>query len=225
MIAARFALVGWVAGCAGAALVCYMASQSVAAERGALARVDAQIASTDGDIDRLTTEITARSRAGQVERWNNVLALQAARPAQYVANEIQLASLAGGRPLPLDPAIVASHGAIDTVSYGPAPAPPAPTPPAEPAQVSPPHDQPLLRTATFVRPRPDRLAGEGVPVLIKASLEKPVPPKPALEKPAVEKVRAAKPKARPVAEAGLLPDDLGTLIAAERKPKTRKSAL
>jgi len=193
MIAARFRLVGWVAGCAGAALLCYMASQSVAAERSALAKVDGEIASTKIDIDRLETEITARSRAGQVERWNGVLALQAARPAQYASSGVQLASMAGGRKLPLDPAILASHGAITTVAYQPAPpaaATPAPAPVLAVATVTPAapkvvaaahvvaaprptiaaHVQPLLHQANFVRAAAGRLDGD----FLRASYERPV---------------------------------------------------
>lgn len=233
MIAARFRLVGWVAGCAGAALVCYMASQSVAAERGALARVDTEIADTDADIARISTEITARSRAGQVERWNGVLALQAARPAQYVSSEVQLASLAGGQRLPLDPAIVASHGAISTVGYQPTPAMPAPVarpmpvsaPPLhEAAAIAPPRDQPLLRVATFVRPRINRLEEDG-PVAIKASFEKPAPARLAPAKLAPPKPKLKLAGAGPKDAGGLLPDDLGALIAAERKAKHAKSSL
>jgi hypothetical protein len=248
MIAARFRLVGWVAGCAGAALLCYMASQSVAAERSALNKVDAEIADTNADIARLTTEITARSRAGQIERWNGVLALQAARPVQYVESGVQLASLAGGKPLPLDPQIT-SQTAVQMVAYQPAQAAQAPV------------AQPMLHQATFVRPKPNRLGdSDAGPALIKASYEAPAParvseqpvPKPAAPKQikAMEKIAAAidpkpkraaeapkatklaaaeplvtKPKAKPAKhDDGLLPDDLGKLIAAE-KFKPRKAGL
>lgn len=218
MIAARFRLVGWVAGCAGAALCCYLASQSVAAERSALARVDSEIVDTRGDIDKLTTEITTRSRAGQVERWNGVLALQAARPAQYVSTGIQLASLAGGQRLPLDPAIVASHGAIGTVSYQPAPVAagvPAPVLAAMPAPIAPAAaHEPLLRTASYVHAKPSRLDDADAPALVHVALEKPVAAK-------APKLKIA--KAEPKPSLGLLPDDLGKLIAAERKSKPAKT--
>jgi len=250
MIAARFRLVGWVAGCAGAALMCYMASQSVAAERSALAKVDQDISRTQADIDRLQTEITARSRAGQVEKWNYTLALQAAKPAQYVESGIQLASMAGGRRLPLDPAIVASRGAVQTVAYQPTvPQPvPATVAPSAPAKVvvaaTPPapkpavtlqlaaahpvaHDAPLLHTAAYVRPKPDRLAGDDAPALLHvASLEKPkhVAAK-VLDKPVVaDKPAKAKPRLAKLDDS-LLPSDLGKLIAAERKAKPAKRAL
>jgi hypothetical protein len=260
MIAARFRLVGWVAGCAGAALLCYMASQSVAAERSALAKVDGEIATTKIDIGRLETEITARSRAGQVEKWNSVLALQAARPGQYASSGVQLASLAGGRKLPLDPAIVASHGAVATVAYQPAATPnvaipvaavvaaPKPAPVLQAVAEHPAvHVQPLLHEASYIRPKPSPLGDDGA-TLVRTSYEKPMaarpvdtgmaPIKPEKAKPAKAKLADAKPKpataladpapAKPklkLAKAlddGLLPSDLGKLIAAERKPKSTK---
>jgi hypothetical protein len=250
MIAARFRLVGWVAGCAGAALVCYMASQSVAAERSALTKVDSQIADTKADIARLDTEITARSRAGQVEHWNGVLALQAARPVQYVQSGFQLASLAGGRHLPLDPQVT-GQAAVQAASLQ-VPAKPAAAPVAP--EGSPEVPTPTLRTATLVRAKALPL-DPGTPGLIKASYVKEAPIRP-IEAPAlidptpakVEKSKAdrsktvvakadkskppikladadlskAKPK-KAKAEDGLLPDDLGKLIAAERHAKPHKA--
>ena len=233
MIAARFRLIAWVAGCAMAALLCYMASQSVAAERGALARVDGEIADTQNDIRRLQTEIAARSRMGQLERWNQVLALQAARPVQYVANEVQLASLAGHARLPLDPAIVASHGAVQTVAYQPAPPAAQPAPQPEPIAQA-----PMLRQATYVRPKASRLndSGDAVPVL-RAALEKPAAvPRAIVSRPATLKLaafempvasRKAMSGAEPVKRKparhhdGLLPADLRSLIAAEKSASTK----
>ncbi|QJU57823.1 hypothetical protein HL653_08500 [Sphingomonas sp. AP4-R1] len=156
MIAQRFRSIGWVACCAGAALCCYLASQSVAAERASLARVDREIASTSSDIRRLNTEIAARGRMGQIERWNTeVLALQAPAPGQFVADEVQLASLAGGKGLPLDQDVMATKGAVRTVAYQPDAAPAAtaaPTPVS--AEAAPAVHQPMLRPATFVRSKP-----------------------------------------------------------------------
>jgi len=237
MIAQRFRAIGWVAGCAVAALCCYLASQSVAAERAALARVDSEIGKAQDDIRRLNTEIAARSRMAQIERWNTqVLALQAPAPAQFVANEVQLASLAGGKPLPLDPNVVAAKGAVSTVAYQPdVPKPAASAPVVVPAPAA----QPLLRTATFVRPKPGALDQATAAPIVKASFTQ-VAPTPKIEDAAPApkaKVAADKadrkaavaertadapaPKAakKPVtlASASLLPSDLGTLIAAERK--------
>jgi len=168
MIATRLSSVWQVAGVAAAALCCYLVSQSVAAERASLAKVDRQIASAQHEITRLKTEISTRSRMGQLESWNAVFALRAPRPAQVVSDGVQLVSLYGrngGRPtLPLDPAITAQQGPVDRVAYQkPAPSTPAPAPshaqraPA-PEEAAP--EQPLLRIATYVRPKVDRLASD-----------------------------------------------------------------
>lgn len=171
MIAARFRSVGWVACIAAAMLVFYMMSQWVAAERGALARTDRQIADTRADIMRLTTEIAARSRMSQLESWNHqVLALKAPAPLQYAASAVELVSRDGATPLPLDPAIVAARGAVDRVALqvpAPARAHPAIIPVSAPAPVAAP-PEPLLRQATFVRTRPDRMA-DSAPVVTRVS--------------------------------------------------------
>ncbi|NIJ07879.1 hypothetical protein FHS31_001489 [Sphingomonas vulcanisoli] len=238
MIAARFRLIAWVAGCAFAALLCYMASQSVAAERGALLRVDGQIADTQNDIRRLETEIAARSRMGQLERWNQVLALQAARPVQYVANEVQLASLAGGPKRPLE-------GNIQMAAYQKSA--PAAAPQPAPAQApAPAIQQPMLRVATYVQDKPGPLAADAPAPVVKASLEKPAAkstaPKPerstpakltlaSFEEPAHKAATAddpvpAKPKRKAVkVDDSLLPSDLGSLIAAEKKGAHKRAAL
>ena len=195
MIATRLSSVWQVAGVAAAALCCYLVSQSVAAERASLAKVDRQIASAQQDIVKLKTEISTRSRMGQLESWNAVFALRAPRPGQVVSDGVQLASLYGrrGQPaLPLDPAITAQQGAVDRVAYQsqqaaapptPAPAhpPAAPAPEAEPAQ-------PLLRVATYVRPKVDRLAPDPDASVTRASYQP---------------------------RSSLLPADIGALAAAE----------
>lgn len=225
MIAQRFRSIGWVAGCAAAALCCYLASQSVASERAALAKVDREIASTGSDIRRLNTEIAARGRMGQIERWNTeVLALQAPAPGQFVANEVQLASLAGGKGLELDPAIVASKGAVRTVAYqGDAPTAPAsaaPTPVSADATAPvAPVQPPLLHTATFVRPKPVGLDTPD-PTLVKASVvrQKPL----ALELDDDAPVAPAKPApAKPVADR---PAKVATAKASDAKPAAKKPA-
>ncbi|WP_116091475.1 hypothetical protein [Sphingomonas crusticola] len=215
IVATRLSAVWQVAGVAAAALCCYLVSQSVAAERAGLLKVDRQIEQTHDEIAKLQTEIGVRGRMGQLERWNmDVLALQAPRPSQFVANGVQLASLYGrkGQPaLPLDPAIVAQQGAIDKVAFTPSSPPsvqPAPTPPGAVTRL--PEmtvAQPLLRTATYVRPAPDRLApAASTPLIAKVSFEPSRPsPKtaPTPDKPAK---RAAK---------SLLPADIGLLAARE----------
>ena len=157
MMVRRLSSVWQVAGAASAVLVCYLVSQTVAAQRASLVDVERQITRTHDDIAALNTEIGTRTNTRQVERWNvSVLALHAPRPSQYVADGVQLVSLyaAHGRPaLPLDPAIT-TQAATTTVAYQ-APVTRAPiAPAAEPAP------QPMLHVATYVRPKPDRLAGD-----------------------------------------------------------------
>ena len=228
MIATRLSAVWQVAGVAAAALCCYLVSQSVAAERAGLDKVDRQIAAAHDDIAKLQTEIGVRARMGQIESWNrDVLALQAPRPSQFVASGVQLASLYGRKGAPalqLDPAIAAQQGSPTTVAYHPAPthaqpAPAAPIPVAPTPEVAP--SQPLLRTATFVRPAPDRLGGaqpsapSAAPVMQKASFEV---IKPAADAPkAKARVVAPVKVARAEAPKSLLPDDIATLAAREAK--------
>jgi hypothetical protein len=180
IVATRLSAVWQVAGVAAAALCCYLVSQSVAAERAGLEKVDRQIAATHDDIAKLQTEIGVRGRQGQLEAWNrDVLALQAPRPSQFVQSGLQLASLYGRRGQPalqLDPAIAAQQGSPTNVAYHPAP---APAQQAEPAPVSaeaqaPAPAQPMLRTATYVRPAPSRLgapAADAAPTVQRASFE------------------------------------------------------
>ena len=235
IIATRLSAVWQVAGVAAAALCCYLVSQSVAAERASLEKVDRQIADTRDDIAKLQTEIGVRARMGQLESWNrNVLALQAPRPSQFVASGLQLAALYGhhGQPaLQLDPAIASQQGSPMNAAYQPAapvqakpqPAPAAPMPVAPTPQIEP--SQPMLRTAAYVRPAPDRLGGDAsaaspAPAVQKASLE--------VVKAPAENAPRAKVKAKPAAAAplklahadpirSLLPDDIGQLAAREAR--------
>lgn len=148
MIATRFRSVGWVAGVAVAALGCYLVSQRVATERSTVAKVERQILAAKQDIRHLQTEIGTRGRMGQLELWNGqVLALSAPKAGQFLDNEVRLASL-NQAPLPLDKTIVESHGAVRQASFE------STTKPEAPAAVS---EQPMLRQATFVKPK-----GEGM---------------------------------------------------------------
>jgi hypothetical protein len=176
IVATRLNAVWRVAGVAAAALCCYLVSQSVAAERAGLEKVDHQISATRAAIAKLQTEIGVRSRQGQLEAWNrDVLALQAPRPSQFVSSGLQLASLYGrhGQPaLQLDPAITSQQGSPTNVSYQPAPATPQQeVAPSTGEAQAPSPAQPMLRAATYVRPAPSRL---GVPVGIEsgASVQK-----------------------------------------------------
>ncbi|MEH3107422.1 MAG: hypothetical protein PGN09_09105 [Sphingomonas fennica] len=195
MIASRFRSVWMVAGVATAALCCYLVSQRVATERAELARVERQIGQTRKDIRMLTTEIVTRTRMPQLERWNvAVLGLTAPGAGQFLDSEVRLASLDAPAPLPLDPAIVASQGAVRTVAFTPAAAPHAAAPDrVADAPAAPP--QPLLRQATYLRPKPGAIV-EG----------------PAIAPLAVKVVLPAAPRV----SASLLPEDIGSLADLER---------
>ncbi|WP_414901857.1 colicin transporter [Sphingomonas flavalba] len=96
MIAHRLRPIGWILAVAVAALVLYLISSRVAAERGRLDAVNAEISRVNGDIRHLQTELAARGSLRQLERWNGeVLALSAPSAEQY-RNEVQLASLQVG---------------------------------------------------------------------------------------------------------------------------------
>jgi len=95
MIATRFRTVGWVASVAVAALGCYLVSLRVAAERAEVTQTEHRLLGEREDIRSLQTELQTRSRLVQLERWNaDVLALTAPKAHQYLAGEMQLASLA-----------------------------------------------------------------------------------------------------------------------------------
>ena len=139
-----FRSVFMVASCAGAALGCYLVSLRVASERAALESVETRIVLAQRDLRVLQTEIGTRGRMGQLEVWNGqVLALSAPKAGQFLESEVRLASL-NQAPLPLDKAIVESHGAVRQASFE------ATAKPDAPAAVS---EQPMLRQATFVKPK------------------------------------------------------------------------
>ena len=219
IVATRLNAVWRVAGVAAAALCCYLVSQSVASERGALEKVDRQIADTHDDIAKLQTEIGVRARQGQLEAWNrDVLALQAPRPSQFVSSGIQLASLYGHRGQPalqLDPAIV-SQGSPTNVAYHPAPASASQSaaPASQQAEAAP-AATPMLRTANYVRPAPSRLGGvadaDAPPVVQKASFE--------MIKTAVPAVHADGVASKPARPAAPKISEMKTPKTAEAKPK------
>lgn len=93
-ITRKFRSVGWVATVACAALSCYLISYRVSAERIALENVEAEITEAQRDILALNTEFETRSRMSQLERWNRAdFALVAPGARQYLAGEVELASL------------------------------------------------------------------------------------------------------------------------------------
>ncbi|MDB5689945.1 MAG: hypothetical protein JWL91_1821 [Sphingomonas bacterium] len=118
MIATRFRSVYWVGGVAVAALGCYLVSQRVAAERATLVRVETAIVIGERQIRSLETEIGTRAGMKQIERWNvEVLSLSAPKAGQFVADEVQLASLVQ----PAQPAMEAP-AAVQVVAIDEAPA-------------------------------------------------------------------------------------------------------
>jgi len=186
MITTRFREVVWTGGICAAALSFYMVSQTVAAKRAELAGVERKIAATAQEIRDLHTEIDTRGGLAQIESWNQrVYGLQAPGAEQFVTSSVKLAALVQPQPgtpaLPLDPAIVASHGAVNQVNYdviedATAAAPRtssikmtsagAPTP-AAPAQ------QPVIRQANYLQATPSALAPSAPSPLHEAALRKP----------------------------------------------------
>lgn len=164
MIATRFREVVWTGGICAAALIFYMVSQSVAAKRAELARVDRKIAATNQEIRELRTEIDTRGGFAQLESWNqHVFGLQAPRAEQFVESSLRLAALVqpANRPeLPLDPAIVATHGAVNQVSLNMIEdrAMAGPAPKATTISGSPSAALPVVRPANYVQARPSALA-------------------------------------------------------------------
>ena len=100
-IATRFKTVSWAAVAGGAALGCYLVSLQVAAERARVADTEHALITAQQDIRALNTELGTRSRLVQLERWNaDVLSLTAPKAGQYLAGEMQLASLTTTAPAP-----------------------------------------------------------------------------------------------------------------------------
>jgi hypothetical protein len=179
MIATRFREVVWTGGICAAALVFYMVSQTVAAKRAELAGVERRIAATKQQIRELRTEIDTRGGLAQIESWNQrVYGLQAPGVEQFVESSIKLVALTQpqGRPvLPLDPAIVASHGAVNQVSLdviedraleGPATK-------VTTISASPPVSQPTIRPASYVQAKPSALAPTTPSPVHEVALRKP----------------------------------------------------
>lgn len=180
MITTRFKEVVWTGGICAAALAFYMISQTVAAKRAELAGVERRIASTQQEIRQLRTEIDTRGGLAQIEKWNqNVYGLQAPGAEQFAMSSVRLVALTqpqpSANPLPLDPAIVASHGAVSKVSFdriedSRADAPAARTAPSAPP--APAISQPALRQANYVQPKASALAPQTVSPVHEAAMQK-----------------------------------------------------
>lgn len=181
MITTRFREVVWTGGICAAALAFYMVSQTVAAKRAELSGVERKIAATNQEIRQLRTEIDTRGGLAQIESWNaTVYGLQAPGAEQFVSSSIKLVALTQPRPstpaLPLDPAIVASHGAISQVSMNVVEdagmgARTAKSAPVEAAP--PPVAQPALRQANYVQAKPSALAPTAPSPVHEVALRKP----------------------------------------------------
>jgi hypothetical protein len=133
MIAQRFRPLGWVAGVATAATGLYLVSLQVAAERGKLEAVEAQIGSAKRELRALQTELGTRASLRQLEAWNGeVLSLAAPKAAQFVSDPAQLAAL------DLDPADGAAAPPALLAEFTTAPPPPVvEAPAAKPAVKAP----------------------------------------------------------------------------------------
>lgn len=178
MITTRFRDVVWTGGICAAALSFYMVSQSVAGKRAELIGVERKIASTQQEIRRLRTEIDTRGGLAQIEAWNqNVYGLQAPGPEQFALDSVRLVALTRPQPLPLDPAIVTSHGAVDKVNYDRVDdsALDAPVRTAAAGQpVAPmPVAQPALRQANYVQPKPSALAPQAASPVREIAVRRP----------------------------------------------------
>jgi hypothetical protein len=136
MIARAFRPVAWVAGIGAAALVCYMLSLQVAAERAELASIEQRILETRQQIRSLNTELGTRGRLQQLEAWNaDVLALSAPVAAQFLDSNVALARF--DAPEPEFESTAPVRMASAETPAPPAGATPKPAQPAAPTAVSP----------------------------------------------------------------------------------------
>ena len=181
MITTRFREVVWTGGICAAALSFYMVSQTVAAKRAELAGVERQITATNQEIRSLQTEIDTRGGLSQIESWNqHVYGLQAPGAEQFANSSVKLVAYIQpkGAPLPLDPAIVASHGAVNQVSLNTIEDDKLGAKPAKvPSRAAPPpvvqDAQPIIRAATYVQAKPSALAPATPSPVHEAALRKP----------------------------------------------------
>ena len=174
MITTRFREVVWTGGICAAALTFYMISQTVAAKRAELAGVERSITATQQQIRELRTEIDTRGGLAQIEQWNqNVYGLQAPGVEQFANNSVRLVAMTQpqGAPLPLDPAIVASHGAVNKVSYNRIEdRTDDVTPVKTVATDNAPVGQATIRTANYVQPKASALAPQAPSPIHQASV-------------------------------------------------------
>ena len=131
--------VGWFGACTAVVLGFYLVSLQVAAERKKLEGLNTSIAATQRDIRALETEFDTRANLAQLERWNgDTLALAAPRPAQFVRDGAELASMDARQTLVVGGAEVKTAALIvPSLSTAPAPSVPAAPTPAPPKVAAP----------------------------------------------------------------------------------------
>lgn len=147
MIAKGFASVGWVAGIGVAALICYMFSLQVAAERADLQALDRRIVELRQSIRSLHTELGTRGRVHQLQHWAATdFGFVAPAAGQLVDNEATLASIEIAPTTALSPPVqlAAAPRPAERRLVGPTARPTAP------AAASP----PVVRAVTPAAPAP-----------------------------------------------------------------------
>jgi hypothetical protein len=121
----RFGTVPMLAVTVVAALGFYTLTLTVSAERTEVERLQRQIASGMSDVRTLEAELKTRARLPVLQKWNDeVLALGAPLPKQFVDAPVQLAAYAPGLP---DPVAAEPAVQLAVVEEAPAPAPAAAT--------------------------------------------------------------------------------------------------
>lgn len=184
----------------------YTLSLRISTERSAVEDLQRQIASDTRDVRVLEAELRTRARLPVLQSWNdNVLALGAPLPKQFVDSPVQLASYAPGNTA------LASAAPTQTAPAAAAPAPAAGVP------------QPQYAVAGADAPRVAPVAA--LQTIAYAPVASPVAKK--IEAKPATPALADKSKAKPAKSA----DPLGSLIdqidtaAAKEKTSLRKVAM
>lgn len=122
--------VGWFGACTAVVLGFYLVSLQVAAERKKLEGLNTSIAATQRDIRALETEFDTRANLAQLERWNgDTLALAAPRPAQFVHDGAELASMDARQTLVVGgPEVKTAALIVPSLSIAPSPVAPTSAP-------------------------------------------------------------------------------------------------
>ncbi len=173
IVSARLRSAALIAGVMASALVFYMVSLRVSAERSAVEKLERRIAVNMLSIRQLQSELGTRERLPQLERWNtDVLALSAPKAGQYLDGAVELAAFANDHGQAMDarlqPAIADGDQApktaqVRTVAYAANGAERRAGQPVVTFAADREDDnaQPLLRTASY-RAKPNRPAAATV---------------------------------------------------------------